>query len=294
MSDNPARSCQDAASSAAPSTTPSVTASPSRASRTPSAGGPGVAMSPDPTRSGGEDERGTDEKGVDPQLPGWEVATQKQENGKIIKVYRGPNGEYTESKRQALLLTSGQPYTAGQLAPKTKVGHGASATSSPLAPQQPAPRAAAAAARARTLELAAGRDDGGERKPRTGPRRNGRKWGGLGDAASAAAEEEQHNPGTSALRNVCSHQTLHPNAAYLFSPPPHSLPAAQGSPAGAASPLPPQMPISRASPPSTPPHPLTHTTSLLLVFWLASLYPACAHHPPCSRARSSRLSHSSP
>ena len=249
-------------------------------------------MSPDPTRSGGEDERGTDDKGVDPQLPGWEVVMQKQENGKNIRVYRGPNGEYTESKRQALLLTSGQPYIAAQLASKTKVGHGASATSSPLATQQPAPRAAAAAARARSLELAAGRDDGGERKPRTGPRRNGRKWGGLGDAAakltgSAAAEAEQHNPGTSALRNVRSHQPLRPDATPL---PPHPSPhthvppplpsrpslAADSSPAGAAPP--PRTTLN----PHTASRPLACGSS-------ACILPACTGPPPPS-ARSYRLS----
>ena len=45
-----------------------------------------------------------EERGTDAQLPGWEVVQRSTDKGRLYKVYYGPNSEYTESKRQALLL----------------------------------------------------------------------------------------------------------------------------------------------------------------------------------------------
>ena len=56
----------------------------------------------------------------DPELPGWLVLQRTTNTGRSYKVFHGPNGEYAESKRQAMLLASGQPLTAAQLAFKSK------------------------------------------------------------------------------------------------------------------------------------------------------------------------------
>ena len=56
----------------------------------------------------------------DPDLPGWLVLQRTTNTGRSYKVYHGPNGEYAESKRQAVLLASGKPLDAAQLAFKSK------------------------------------------------------------------------------------------------------------------------------------------------------------------------------
>ena len=56
----------------------------------------------------------------DADLPGWLVLQRTTNTGRSYKVYHGPNGEYAESKRQAMLLASGQPLSAAQLAFKSK------------------------------------------------------------------------------------------------------------------------------------------------------------------------------
>ena len=56
--------------------------------------------------------------GVDAALPGWVVMQRTTQTGRSYKVYHGPRGEYAESRRQALLLASGEPRTPAQLAPK--------------------------------------------------------------------------------------------------------------------------------------------------------------------------------
>ncbi|KOO33898.1 hypothetical protein Ctob_008048 [Chrysochromulina tobinii] len=76
----------------------------------------------------------------DPELPGWLVLQRTTNTGRSYKVFHGPNGEYAESKRQAMLLASGQPLTAAQLAFKSKPA--------PRAPYRAAPEQAAAPYRA--------------------------------------------------------------------------------------------------------------------------------------------------
>lgn len=56
----------------------------------------------------------------DPDLPGWRILQRTTNTGRSYKVYHGPSGEYAESKRQAVLLASGQPLSAAQLAFKSK------------------------------------------------------------------------------------------------------------------------------------------------------------------------------
>ena len=56
----------------------------------------------------------------DPDLPGWLVLQRTTNTGRSYKVYHGPKGEYAESKRQAVLLASGLPLSAAQLAFKSK------------------------------------------------------------------------------------------------------------------------------------------------------------------------------
>ena len=99
---------------------PSTSASPARL------GGPSPSpIRPVPSRSPGaitpraaSVNEAEEERGTDAQLPGWEVVQRSTDKGRLYKVYYGPNSEYTESKRQALLLASGEPFTAAQLAPK--------------------------------------------------------------------------------------------------------------------------------------------------------------------------------
>ena len=140
-----------------------------------------------------------EERGTDAQLPGWEVVQRSTDKGRLYKVYYGPNGEYTESKRQALLLSSGEPFTAAQLAPKTKVGNG----SAPRASLH-VPRAAALAARARYTGPY-GDGDQGDESPlvRGKPRPNGRmgKWGDAASklAAASGLGATPRSPATSAL-----------------------------------------------------------------------------------------------
>ena len=57
---------------------------------------------------------------TDEQLPGWLVVQRTTNTGRNYKVYHGPSGEYAESKRQAMLLASGAPISAEQLAFKSK------------------------------------------------------------------------------------------------------------------------------------------------------------------------------
>ena len=173
---------------------PSTSASPARL------GGPSPsAIRPMPSRSpswaitprSASVNEAEEERGTDAQLPGWEVVQRSTDKGRLYKVYYGPNGEYTESKRQALLLSSGEPFTAAQLAPKTKVGNG----SAPR-PSLHVPRAAAARARYGPYY---GEGDEGEDSPvaRGKPRTNGR----LGKFAAAAGgiDAAPRCPATSAL-----------------------------------------------------------------------------------------------
>ena len=99
---------------------PSTSASPARLG-----GASPSPIRPVPSRSPSSTKLTEEERGTDAQLPGWAVVQRSTDKGRLYKVYYGPNGEYTESKRQALLLSSGEPFTAAQLAPKTKVGNGA-------------------------------------------------------------------------------------------------------------------------------------------------------------------------
>ena len=57
---------------------------------------------------------------IDPDLPGWIVIQRTTQTGRSYKVYHGPRGEYAESRRQALLLASGEALMPTQLAPKSK------------------------------------------------------------------------------------------------------------------------------------------------------------------------------
>ena len=132
-----------------------------------------------------------EERGTDAQLPGWEVVQRSTDKGRLYKVYYGPNSEYTESKRQALLLASGEPFTAAQLAPKTKVGNGSAPRPSLHVPR--------AAARARYSEGQYGEGDGGDESPvaRGKPRTNGRM--GKFAAAGSGLDAAPRCPATSAL-----------------------------------------------------------------------------------------------
>ena len=57
---------------------------------------------------------------VDPDLPAWHIIQRTTHQGRTYKVYHGPLGEYAESKKQAILLSSGVPLSAAMLAPKTR------------------------------------------------------------------------------------------------------------------------------------------------------------------------------
>lgn len=77
-----------------------------------------------------------------------------------MQVYHGPNGEYAESKRQAVLLASGQPLTAAQLAFKRKPaprGGGGAASHRRLSP--PVMGVPASGGVASVCNVAASRED---------------------------------------------------------------------------------------------------------------------------------------
>ena len=61
---------------------------------------------------------------VDPDLPAWHIIQRTTHQGRTYKVYHGPLGEYAESKKQAILLSSGVPLSAAMLAPKTRPAPG--------------------------------------------------------------------------------------------------------------------------------------------------------------------------
>ena len=144
-----------------------------------------------PSRSPSSTKLTEEERGTDAQLPGWAVVQRSTDKGRLYKVYYGPNGEYTESKRQALLLSSGEPFTAAQLAPKTKVGNGAAPRPSLHVPRS--------GVRARYSAGQYGEGDDGDESAvaRGKPRTNGRM--GKFAAAASGLDAPPRCPGTSAL-----------------------------------------------------------------------------------------------
>ena len=181
---------------------PSTSASPARPGLSPS------PIYPVPSRSlwaitprAASVNEAEEERSTDAQLPGWEVVQRSTDKGRLYKVFYGPSGEYTESKRQALLLASGEPFTAAQLAPKTKVGNG----SAPR-PSLHAPRAARCTVPG-TVPGTVPDGDGAEVEAELGargkPRPNGRmgKWGDAASklAAASGLGAAPRCPATSAL-----------------------------------------------------------------------------------------------
>ena len=165
---------------------PSTSASPARLG-----GASPSPIRPVPSRSPSSTKLAEEERGTDAQLPGWAVVQRSTDKGRLYKVYYGPNGEYTESKRQALLLSSGEPFTAAQLAPKTKVGNGAAPRPSLHVPRS--------GARARYSAGQYGEGDDGDESAvaRGKPRTNGRM--GKFAAAASGLDAPPRCPGTSAL-----------------------------------------------------------------------------------------------